>query len=66
MKIDKIILFEKRNNLRINVFSIEETSIYPLYASSNRTNEDIKLINLYLSVKKMAIITIHTSKTLID
>ena len=28
MKIDKIIHFEKRNNLRINLFGIEETSIY--------------------------------------
>jgi hypothetical protein len=46
MKIDKIMHFEKRNNLRINVFGIEETSIYPLYVSSNRSNEEFKLINL--------------------
>ena len=29
MKIDKIMHFEKRNQLRINVFGIEENSIYP-------------------------------------
>ena len=46
MKIDKIMHFEKRNNLRINVFGIEENSIYPLYVSSNRSNEEFKLINL--------------------
>ena len=40
MKIDKIMHFEKRNNLRINVFGVEETSIYPLYVSSNRSNEN--------------------------
>ena len=38
--------FEKRNQLRINVFGIEENSIYPLYVSSNRSNEEFKLINL--------------------
>ena len=46
MKIDKIIHFEKRNKLRINVFGESDNSIYPLYVSSNRTNEDYKLINL--------------------
>ena len=46
MKIDKIMHFEKRNQLRINVFGIEENSIYPLYVSSNRSNEELKLINL--------------------
>jgi hypothetical protein len=46
MKIDKIMHFEKRNQLRINVFGIEENSIYPLYVSSNRSNEEFKLINL--------------------
>ena len=40
MKIDKIIHFEKRNQLRINVFGIEENSIYPSYVSSNRSNEE--------------------------
>ncbi len=47
MKIDKIMLFEKRNDLRINVFGIEENSIYPLYVSSDRSNEEFKLINLF-------------------
>ena len=46
MKIDKIIHFEKRNNLRINVYGIEEKSIVPLYTSSNRTNDEYPLINL--------------------
>ena len=46
MKIEKIMHFEKKNNLRINVFGEENKSIYPLYVSSNRTNEDYKLINL--------------------
>lgn len=47
MDIDKIIHFEKRNNLRINVFACDDNnSIYPLYVSSNRSNEDYKLINL--------------------
>ncbi len=35
MKKDKIMHFEKRNNSQINVFGIEETSIYPLYVSSD-------------------------------
>ncbi len=38
--------FEKRNNLRINVFGEENEAIYPLYVSSNRDNEDFKLIIL--------------------
>ena len=46
MKIDKIIHFEKRNKLRINVFGECDSSIHPLYVSSNRNNEDYKLINL--------------------
>jgi hypothetical protein len=46
MKIDKFMHVEKRNNLRINVFGIGETSIYPLYVSSNRSNEGFKLMNL--------------------
>ncbi len=46
MKIDKILHFEKQNNLRINVFGIEESAIHPLYVSSNRSNEEFKLINL--------------------
>ena len=46
MKLDKIIHFEKRNQLRINVFGEENSAIYPLYVSSNRENEDYKLINL--------------------
>ena len=46
MKIDKIMHFEKRNNLKINVFGEENGAIYPLYVSSNRDNEEFKLINL--------------------
>ena len=38
----KIIHFEKRNHLRINVFGESDNSIYPLYVSSNRENEDYK------------------------
>ncbi len=38
MKIDKIIHFEKRNQLQINVFGIEESSMYLLHALSNRSN----------------------------
>ena len=46
MKVDKIIHFEKRNKLIINVYGLEEKSIYPLYVSSNRNNEEYQLINL--------------------
>ena len=46
MKIDKIIHFEKRNKLSINVYGVEEKSIFPLYVSSNRSNENLTLINL--------------------
>ena len=46
MKLDKIIHFEKRNQLRINVFGEDNSAIYPLYVSSNRENEDYKSINL--------------------
>ena len=46
MKIDKIMHFEKRNNLKINVFGKENGVIYPLYVSYNRHNEEFKLINL--------------------
>lgn len=46
MKVDKIIHFEKRNKLIINVYSVEEKSIYPLYVSSNRGNEEYLQINL--------------------
>ena len=46
MKIDKMIRCEKRHKLRINVFGEGDNSIYPRYVSSNRTNEDFKLIDL--------------------
>lgn len=46
MKIDKIIHFENRNNLQINVFGIENKSIVPLYVSSNRNQQNVKLIQL--------------------
>lgn len=46
MDLNKIIYFEKRNNLKINVFGVENKSIYPLYVSSNRNNENLIMINL--------------------
>lgn len=48
MDINKIIYFEKRNQLRINVYGLEGKNydIIPLYVSSNRTNEEYPLIQL--------------------
>ena len=48
MDINKIIHFEKRNNLRISVFGLEGKTyeIVPLYVSSNKTNTDYPQIQL--------------------
>lgn len=47
MRLDKIIFFEKRNKLRINVYGLDEKNeVIPLYVSSNKLNEDYKLISL--------------------
>ena len=48
MKLDKIIYFEKRNNLRINVYGLEDKKIFPLFVSYNRYNNEYPLINLLL------------------
>lgn len=47
MSVHKIRFFEKRNNLNINVYSLEEkTSIIPVYISSNKDTE-LPLIHLF-------------------
>lgn len=48
MDINKIIHFENRNELRINVYGLEgnKYEIVPLYVSSNRTQEEYPLIQL--------------------
>jgi len=47
LSIHKIRFFEKRNNLRINVYSLEgKTSIIPVYVSSNE-DKDLPLIQLF-------------------
>jgi hypothetical protein len=49
MSIHKIRFFEKRNNIKINVYSLEnKQSIIPVYISSN-DNKDDKLIHLFLN-----------------
>ena len=50
MDINKIMYFEKRNNLRINVYGIGENkskSIIPLYVSKNRDMTEYPLIPLF-------------------
>ena len=48
MDINKIIHFEKRNKLRINVFGLEGqyNQVIPLYNTKQRTKTDYKLIHL--------------------
>lgn len=46
MCINKIIYFEKKNKLRINVFGIEKKDIITLYNTHLKTNTDYPLINL--------------------
>ena len=47
MSVHKIRFFEKRNNLKINVYSLEDkTSIIPVYVSSNE-DKDLPLIQLF-------------------
>jgi len=48
MEINKIMYFEKRNNLRINVYGLSGKSneVVPLFVSSNRTNTQFPLIQL--------------------
>ena len=47
ISIHKIRFFEKRNNLKINVYSLEDkTSIIPVYVSTN-DNKDLPLIQLF-------------------
>jgi len=46
MSINKIRFFEKRNNIRINVFGIQNQSIIPLYVSSNRDKLEYPLVPL--------------------
>lgn len=50
MDINKIMFFEKRNNLRINVYGLEyeeSESIIPLYVSSNKHKTEYKLIHIF-------------------
>lgn len=48
MDINKIMFFEKRNKLRINVYGLEnEKNIIPLYVSSNRHHTEYPLIHLF-------------------
>ena len=46
MCINKIMFFEKKNKLRINVFGIENKDIITLYNTHLKTNIDYPLINL--------------------
>jgi hypothetical protein len=48
MEINKVMYFEKRNNLRINVFGLsgKDNEVVPLFVSSNRTNTQFPLIQL--------------------
>ena len=48
MEINKIMYFEKRNNLRINVFGLEgnNNQVVPLYNTCQRTQQEYPLINL--------------------
>lgn len=46
MDINKIMFFEKRNNLRINVYTIEDKEVLPLYQTHNKLNTDYPLIQL--------------------
>lgn len=48
--INKIIYFEKRNNLRINLYGLaddKQKSIIPLYVSSNREQTEYPLVHLF-------------------
>lgn len=47
MDINKIIFFEKRNDLRINLYGLEDRSIIPLYVSHNKDKVDFPLIHLF-------------------
>ena len=58
MKIDEIMHFEKQNNLRIDLFGIEASSIYHLYVSLNGANNEFKSIFLVFIGDRKAIITI--------
>ena len=55
MCINKILYFEKRNNLSINVYGFAEDnkSIVPIYVSSNRDKINYILIHLSLIYLKL-------------
>ena len=48
MEIDKIMYFEKRNKLRINVYGLsgKDNDVVPLFVSSNKVNTQYPLIQL--------------------
>jgi hypothetical protein len=47
MEINKIRFFEKRNNLRINVYGLENKGVVPLFVSQNREITEYPLIQLF-------------------
>ena len=47
MDISKIMFFEKRNDLRINLYGLEDKSIVPLYVSHNKDKLDYPLVHLF-------------------
>ena len=51
MMVNKIIHFEKRNQLRINVFGVENRSIFPIYTTANRGIDNYPEINLLYITK---------------
>ncbi len=43
MDMDKIIFFEKRNDIRINVYGLDKADVIPLYVSSIKDKEYSKI-----------------------
>jgi hypothetical protein len=47
MEMNKIIFFEKRNNIRINVYGLDRNDVVPLYVSSIKEMEGVPFIHLF-------------------
>ena len=47
MDLNKIMFFEKKNNLKINVYGCDRGEVIPLYVSTNKDRDDLQFIHLF-------------------